>query len=64
MFFFGWDVHGAHFYTYWECNYHFSRVLNLEFQNVLTAKPKKPESLKKLAIVCRYDLESLYVFRS
>ena len=45
MFFFGWDDLGAYFYIYNVLGmYHFSRVLNLKFQNFLTAKPKKPET--------------------
>ena len=44
MFLFGWDELGAHFYTYWGCTCHFSRVFNLKFQYFIRAKLKMPET--------------------
>ena len=44
MFSVHWDELGAHFYTNWECIYHFSGFFTWNFNIFFTVKPKKPET--------------------
>ena len=50
----------AHYCTYWECTYHFSKIFNLKFQMFSYGKTKESKKPKKMAIVCWYNPVSLY----